>query len=89
MTMYMKAERKRKRNMTKLLEEILEDGNIKEACKRVYANKGTNGIDGIKVEELNDYMEKNWERIKNRNNRKKIQTATSKESRNSKAKWRS
>ena len=50
--------------MTKLLEEILEDENIKEACKKVYANKGTNGIDGIKVEELNDYMEKNWERIK-------------------------
>lgn len=50
--------------MTKLLEEILKDDNIQNAVNRVYSNKGTSGIDGVPVEELNDYMKQNWERIK-------------------------
>lgn len=50
--------------MTKLLEEILEDDNIQNAVNRVYSNKGASGIDGVSVEELNDYMKQNWERIK-------------------------
>lgn len=50
--------------MTKLLEEILKDDNIQNAVKRVYSNKGAGGIDGVSVEELNDYMKQNWKRIK-------------------------
>lgn len=50
--------------MTKLLEEILKDDNIQNAVSKVYSNKGTSGIDGVSVTELNDYMKQNWNRIK-------------------------
>lgn len=39
-----------------LLEKILEKGNLNEAYKRVYANKGASGVDGVTVEELLDYL---------------------------------
>ena len=35
-----------------LLEEILNRDNLNEAYKRVYANKGASGVDGVTVEEL-------------------------------------
>lgn len=39
-----------------LLEEILEKDNLNRAFKRVKANKGTPGIDGISVEEIGAYL---------------------------------
>lgn len=39
-----------------LLEKILERENLNEAYKRVYANKGASGVDGVTVEELLDYL---------------------------------
>ena len=39
-----------------LLEKILERGNLNEAYKRVYANKGASGVDGVTVEELLMYL---------------------------------
>ena len=39
-----------------LLEEILERENLNEAYKRVYANKGASGVDGVTVGELLDYL---------------------------------
>jgi group II intron reverse transcriptase/maturase len=42
-----------------LLEKILERGNLNEAYKRVYANKGASGVDGVTVEELCDYLKEN------------------------------
>ena len=47
-----------------LLEKILDDRNLYEAYKQVYKNKGTCGIDGIKVEELGIYMYEHKEKIK-------------------------
>ena len=43
----------------KLLEKILERDNLNEAYKRVYANKGSSGVDGVTVEELFDYLKEN------------------------------
>ena len=42
-----------------LLEKILERENLNEAYKRVYANKGASGVDGVMVEELLDYLKTN------------------------------
>ena len=39
-----------------LLEKILERENLNEAYKRVYANKGASGVDGVTVEELLNYL---------------------------------
>ena len=43
-----------------LMEEILERENLKKALKRVQANKGAPGIDGVTVDELLDYLRKHW-----------------------------
>lgn len=47
-----------------MLERILSDENIKIAYKRVYANKGAGGVDGVTVQELEEYMQENWNCIK-------------------------
>lgn len=48
----------------KLIEKILTKDNVREALNRVVANKGAAGIDGMKVEDLRDYMNANWESIR-------------------------
>lgn len=48
----------------KLIEQILAKNNVREALHRVVSNKGASGIDGMKVEELRDYMNANWTSIK-------------------------
>ena len=50
--------------MSEMLERILSDENIRRAKKRVYANKGAGGVDGVTVQELDEYMSRNWESIK-------------------------
>ncbi len=47
-----------------LLEAILSRDNLLEALKRVERNKGSYGVDGMKVEELRAYLIENWETIK-------------------------
>lgn len=47
-----------------LLDEVLSKNNIEQAYKRVYQNKGANGVDGVTVYELRDYLDKNLEEIK-------------------------
>ena len=39
-----------------LLEKILARDNLNEAYKRVYANKGASGVDGVTVEQLLSYL---------------------------------
>ena len=48
----------------KLIEKILSKDNVREALNRVVANQGAAGIDGMKVEDLRDYMNANWESIR-------------------------
>lgn len=50
--------------MSEMLEKILSDENIKAAYKRVYANKGAGGVDGVTVGELEEYLKVNWNGIK-------------------------
>jgi RNA-directed DNA polymerase len=44
----------------KLMEGILRTSNLLEAFQRVRANKGSPGIDGMTVEEVQEYYRKNW-----------------------------
>lgn len=48
----------------KPIEQILTQSNVREAMEKVIANHGAAGIDGMGVEELRDYMNANWESIK-------------------------
>ena len=47
-----------------LLEKILESENLREAFKRVKANKGSHGVDGMKVDELPQYLKQNITELK-------------------------
>ena len=49
-----------------LLEAILERDNLNRAYKRVKANKGAAGIDGMTVEEALPYLKEHKEEILNR-----------------------
>lgn len=52
--------------MSRLLEEILSRDNIDLAIRQVKANKGSPGIDGMKVDEVEDYLRENGEDLFNR-----------------------
>ena len=60
--MYSEAERRQ--NMSEMLERILSNENIERAYKKVYANKGAGGVDGVTTKELAEYMQANWCSIK-------------------------
>jgi group II intron reverse transcriptase/maturase len=51
---------------TKLMEEILSKENLETAMKAVIANKGSAGVDGMKVNELPKYIEEHGEEITER-----------------------
>jgi RNA-directed DNA polymerase len=48
----------------RLMEEILDGENLKEALRRVKANKGSPGVDGITVHQLDDYLKQHWPAIR-------------------------
>src|SRR5260370_12084509 len=47
-----------------LKEEVVERGNLKQALKRVKANKGSPGIEGMTVEELPQHLVSHWAEIR-------------------------
>jgi len=51
-------------HMSELLEKILDRDNMNQAYLKVYANKGTSGVDGVTLEELKEYAKVNWPSIK-------------------------
>ena len=50
--------------MSQLLEKILSRDNMNLAYKRVKANKGAGGVDGVEMDELYDYIRENWKSIR-------------------------
>jgi RNA-directed DNA polymerase len=47
-----------------LLDKILARDNMMKAMKRVIANKGSHGVDGMEYDELRECVIKNWQKIK-------------------------
>lgn len=47
----------------KLIEEILSEDNLKEAIKRVKANKGVAGVDKMTVDQIDTYFEEQKKEI--------------------------
>jgi RNA-directed DNA polymerase len=48
----------------RLMEEVGERENLKEALRRVKANKGSAGIDGMTIDEIADYLKQHWPAIR-------------------------
>ena len=43
-----------------LMESVLSKPNLQQALKRVLKNKGSPGVDGMRVEDLPAYLQKEW-----------------------------
>ena len=57
--------------MSVLLERILSRGNMYMALDKVKANKGAGGIDGIEIEDIDQYLRENWVEIRDKIRRRK------------------
>lgn len=57
--------------MSQLMEKILSRENMAQAYKKVKANKGASGIDGITTDEIYEYLKENWPSIKERIQKRK------------------
>jgi RNA-directed DNA polymerase len=49
---------------SRLMEEVCERENLKEALRRVKANKGSAGVDGMTVGEITGYLKQHWPAIR-------------------------
>lgn len=54
----------RKFFFSSMLEEILDIRNVQRAFRRVTANKGAGGIDGMQTDKLRDYLNTNWQTLR-------------------------
>src|ERR1700738_2464074 len=59
-----KCETERPARHEQWMEEVCKRENCWQAYKRVKANKGSSGIDGMKVGELSDYLKQHWPSIR-------------------------
>jgi RNA-directed DNA polymerase len=48
----------------RLMEEVCERENLKEALRQVKSNKGSAGMDGVTVDQLTDYLKQHWPAIR-------------------------
>src|SRR5579862_9150912 len=48
----------------RLMEEVCERENLKEALRQVKANKGSAGVDGMTVGGITDYLKQHWPAIR-------------------------
>jgi RNA-directed DNA polymerase len=48
----------------RLMEEVCERGNLEEALRRVKANKGSPGVDGMTIGGITDYLKQHWPAIR-------------------------
>jgi RNA-directed DNA polymerase len=49
---------------SRLMEEVCERENLKEALRRVKANQGSAGVDGVTIGEITDHLKQHWPAIR-------------------------
>ena len=57
-------ESERPANASRIMEEICERANLKEALRQVRGNKGSAGVDRMTVDQLGDYLKQHWPAIR-------------------------
>src|SRR5450432_1347106 len=57
-------EPERPANTNRIMEEVCERTNLKEALRQVRGNKGSAGVDRMTVEQLGDYLKQHWPAIR-------------------------
>src|SRR6202142_34413 len=57
-------EPERPANTSRIMEEICERANLKEALRQVRSNKGSAGVDRMTVDQLGDYLKQHWPAIR-------------------------
>jgi RNA-directed DNA polymerase len=50
--------------VTDVMQEVVRRENLKQALKRVCANKGAAGVDGMKVDALKAYLKEHWPELR-------------------------
>src|SRR2546426_10303700 len=58
------SEPERPANARRIMEEICERANLKEALRQVRGNKGSAGVDRMAVDQLGDYLKQHWPAIR-------------------------
>ena len=48
----------------RLMEEVVERENLKEALRQVKRNKGSAGVDGLTVDQLSEHLKQHWPAIR-------------------------
>jgi len=57
-------EPERPANAHRIMEEVCERANLKEALRQVKSNKGSAGVDRMTVDQLGDYLKQHWPAIR-------------------------
>src|SRR5215475_6476983 len=47
-------------NTCRIMEEVCERDNLREALQRVKSNKGSAGVDGMTIDDLSAYLKEHW-----------------------------
>src|SRR5580765_5175102 len=58
------SEPERPANTRRIMEDVSERANLKEALQQVRSNKGSAGVDGMTVDQLGDYLQHHWPAIR-------------------------
>ena len=70
-----------------LMEAVCERDNLKKALRRVKANKGSPGIDGMTVEQLPDYLRAHWPQHRDEVAARHVHTVAGQTCRDTQARW--
>src|SRR5262244_2865571 len=58
------SEPERPADTSRIMEEVCERANLKEALRQVKGNKGSAGVDRMTVDQLSDYLKQHWPGIR-------------------------
>src|SRR5262249_18047596 len=74
-------------NTSRLMEEICERANLKEALGQVRGNKGSAGVDRMTVDQIGDYLKQHWPAIREQIAEGDLRTETGEAGGNPEAGW--